>query len=43
MWFNRQKKASALGLSKDSCQSLLAELYSNGSQIIHAGTFAVPK
>ena len=33
MWFNRQKKASALELEKDSCQSLLAELYSNGIKL----------
>ncbi len=33
MWFNRQKQASARKLSKDSCQSLLAELYSNGIKL----------
>ncbi|WP_019027718.1 DUF58 domain-containing protein [Colwellia piezophila] len=30
MWFNRQKQTSAEKVSQDSCQSLLASLYSNG-------------
>ncbi len=33
MWFNRRKQASAHKLSKDSCQSLLASLCSNGIKL----------